>query len=172
MRNRSAAVLAQTPAHIVPWRNPEGDFATRFVDTVRGRTTGNLVSLDQIADITDGVLSQMADGTFVLISGTIEVVRLFERVHPDFPDAEWMLPSAAIRLSSGSGADVIVTMNARHYEEVWGYLVMGRRFGLAGTVHRPEADGPATIDFTRLLMTQTEVLTPEAYDVHRQAVTL
>lgn len=171
MPHGSAAVLAQTPAHIVPWRNPEGDFATRFVDTVRGRTTGNLASIDQIADITDGVLSQMQDGTFVLISGTIEVVRLFERVHPNYPDAEWMLPSATVRMSSGSGADVIVTMNARHYEDVWGYLVMGRRFGLAGTVRR-EQDCPATIDFARLLMAQTDVLTPEAYDVHRMAVTL
>ena len=171
MRNASAAVLRGAPAQIVPWQNPEGDFATRFVDTVRGRTTGNLVSLDQIADIAEGVLSQMQDGTFVLVSGTVEVVRLFERVHPDYPDAEWMLPSATIRMSSGSGADVIVTMNARHYEEVWGYLVMGRRFGLAGTVRR-EQDAPVTIDFARLLMTQTEVLTVEAYKVHRQAVTL
>lgn len=171
MPHGSAAVLAQTPAHIVPWWNPEGDFATRFVDTVRGRTTGNLASIDQIGDIADGVLSQMTDGTFVLISGTIEVVRLFERTHPNYPDAEWMLPSATVRMSSGSGADVIVTMNARHYEDVWGYLVMGRRFGLAGTVRR-EQDCPATIDFARLLMNQTDVLTPEAYDVHRLAVTL
>lgn len=171
MRNASAAVLTGAPAHVVPWRNPEGDFATTYVNTVRGRTTGNLASIDQIADITDGVLSQMEDGTFVLISGTIEVVRLFERVHPNYPDAEWMLPSATVRLSSGSGADVIVTMNARHYEDVWGYLVMGRRFGLAGTVRR-EQDAPATIDFARLLMTQTDVLTPEAYDVHRMAVAL
>jgi len=171
LKNGSAAVLAQTPAHIVPWLNPEGDFATAYVDTYDGRTSGRLSSLDQIADIADGVLSQMKDGTFVLISGTIEVVRLFERVHPNYPDADWMYPSATVRLSSGTGAAVIVTMNARHYEDVWGYLVMGRRFGLAGTVRRDE-DAPATIDFARLLLMRTDVLTPEAYDVHRQAVTL
>lgn len=171
MKNGSAAVLTQTPAHIVPWQNPEGDFATTYVDTYGGRKNGQLSSIDQIADITDGVLSQMEDGTFVLISGTVEVVRLFERVHPDYPDADWMYPSATVRMSSGSGADVIVTMNARHYEDVWGYLVMGRRFGLAGIVRRDE-DAPATIDFVRLLMTRTDVLTPEAYDVHCQAVTL
>lgn len=171
MRNRSAAVLAQTPAHVVPWQNPKGDFATTYVNTYSGRKTGQLTSIDQIADITDGVLSQMEDGTFVLISGTVECVRLFERVHPDYPDADWMFPSATVRLSSGSGAEVIVTLNGRHYEDVWGYLVWGRRFGLAGTVRR-EQDAPAHIDFARLLMTQTEVLTPEAYDVHRMAVAL
>ena len=171
MRNGSAAVLAHTPAHVVPWRNPEADFATAYVDTYSGRKTGQLSSLDQIADIADGVLSQMEDGTFVLISGTIEVVRLFERVHPDYPDADWMYPSATVRLSSGTGADVIVTMNARHYEDVWGYLVMGRRFGLAGTVRR-EQDAPATIDFSRLLMTRSDVTSPDTYDVYRQAVTL
>ena len=171
MRNRSAAVLAQTPAHIVPWRNPEGDFATTYVNTYSGRTTGQLDSIDQIGDITDGVLSKTEDGTFVLVSGTVACVRLFERVHPNYPDADWMFPSATVRLSSGTGADVIVTLNGRHYEDVWGHLVMGRRFGLAGTVRR-EQDAPATIDFARLLMTQTEVLTAEAYNVHRQAVTL
>lgn len=170
MRNRSAAVLAQTPAHIVPWRNPEGDFATIYVDTLNGRATGRLESIDQIGDIAEGVLSRTPDGTFVLISGTVECVRLFERVHPNYPDAEWMYPSATIRLSSGTGADVIVTLNGRHYEDVWGYLVMGRQFGLAGTVRR--ADGPSTIDFNRLLMTQTDVQTPETYALHRQAVTL
>ncbi|MCX4886077.1 hypothetical protein [Streptomyces sp. NBC_00847] len=172
MRNGSAAVLAQTPAHVVPWRNPEGDFATTYVNTVRGRTTGQLNSIDQIADIADGVLSQMKDGTAVLLSGTIESVRLFERVHPNYPDADWMLPSATVRVSSGTGAEVIVTLNGRHYEEVWGYLVMGRRFGFAGTVRRPEPDTLTVIDFTRLLMTRTDVLTPEAYDVQRMAVAL
>jgi hypothetical protein len=171
MRNGSAAVLTQTSAHVVPWRNPEGDFATTYVDTYGGRLNGQLSSIDQIADITEGVLSQMEDGTFVLISGTVEVVRLFERIHPDYPDADWMYPSATVRLSSGTGEDVIVTMNARHYEDVWGYLVMGRRFGLAGIVRR-EQDAPTTIDFVRLLMMRTDVLTSEGYDVHRQAVTL
>lgn len=172
MRNASAAVLTGAPAHLVPWRNPAGDFTTTYVDTIAGRTSGQLSCIDQIGDITDGVLSQTEDGTFVLISGTVEVVRLFERVHPDFPDAEWMYPSATVRLDSGTGADVIVTLNGRHYEDVWGYLVMGRRFGLAGTVRRAEKDDPATIDFARLLMNRTDVLTAEAYDVHRQAVTL
>lgn len=172
MHNASAGVLEPTPAHLVPWRNPNGDFATTYVNTVRGRKTGQLSSIDQIADITDGVLSQMQDGTFVLISGTVECVRLFERIHPDYPDADWMYPSATIRLSSGTGAEVIVTLNGRHYEDVWGYLVMGRRFGLAGTVRRSDTDGPATIDFTRLLLNRTDVLTSEDYAVFRQAVTL
>jgi hypothetical protein len=165
-------VLTGAPAHVVPWRNPEGDFATTYVNTHAGRTTGRITSIDQIGDIADGVLSQMEDGTTVLISGTVESVRLFERVHPNYPDAEWMLPSATVRLSSGTGAEVIVNLNARQYEDVWGYLVMGRRFGFAGTVRRPEPDALTVIDFTRLLMNRTDVLTSEAYNVHRMAVAL
>jgi hypothetical protein len=173
MHNASAAVLTGAPAHLVPWQNPVGDFATTYVNTHSGRKTGRLTSLDQLADITTGVLSQNTDGTFVLLSGTIECVQLFERVHPDYPDADWMFPAATVRMSSGTGADIIVSLNGRHYEDVWGYLVMGRRFGVAGTVSRPEQGAPAVIDFARLLLSPTDTVTPELYTTYaRQAVTL
>lgn len=173
MQNRSAVVVPQKPAHLLPWRNPNGDFTAAYVDTRLGRTTGQLDTIDQLVHITHAPLADVEAGTFVVLSGTVECVRLFERVHPDYPDADWMYPSATVRMSSGTGADVIVSLNGRHYEDVWGYLVMGRRFGVAGTVSRPEQDAPSVIDFVRLLMTQTDTITPEQYATYaRQAVTL
>jgi hypothetical protein len=162
MRNASAAVLEQTPAHLVPWRNPDGDFAATYVNTHTGRFSGAL-TIDQIGTLAEGRLSEVPDGWFVLISGTIESVRLF---------GDDDSPTATVRLSSGTGADTIVHFTDGHYANVWGYLVMGRRFGLAGFVRRTSADVPPFVTFSRLLMTRTDVLTPEAYDVHRQAVTL
>lgn len=167
MRNASAAVLTGAPAHIVPWRNPDGDFTATYVNTHAGRTTGRIADISRIGDITEGRLSEMQHGMVVLISGVIEVVRVFE------PRNDWQGPNAALRLSSGTGADVSVMVKPQHYERVWGYLVMGRRFGLAGKVIRRDPKHPVLIDFMRLLMTQTDTITAEQYATYAQhAVTL
>lgn len=167
MRNASAAVLTGAPAHIVPWRNPDGDFTATYVNTYAGRTTGRIADISRIGDITDGRLSEMQHGTAVLISGIIEVVRVFEARN------EWEPPNATLRLASGTGADVTVMVKAKHYDRVWGYLVMGRRFGLAGKVIRRHPDHPVLIDFMRLLMTQTDTITAEQYATYaQQSVTL
>ncbi|WP_399559042.1 hypothetical protein OIA45_49075 (plasmid) [Streptomyces chartreusis] len=167
MRNASAAIVGQTPAHLVPRQNPNGDFAATYLNTPAGRYNGRL-TIDQIGNLTEGRLSAMVTGTFVLISGTIESVRLFG----DDLVNDWNYPRATVRLSSGTGADVVVDVSTAHYGRIWGYLVMGRRFGLAGHVRRPQPDAPIVVDFVRLLMTRTDVLTAEAYAEQRQAVTL
>lgn len=167
MRNASAAVLTGAPAHIVPWRNPEGDFTASYVNTPAGRTTGRIADIGRIGDITEGPLSQMQHGTAVLISGIIEVVRVFE------PRSEHVGPNAVLRLSSGTGADVSVMIRPQHYERVWGYLVMGRRFGVAGKVIRREPSHPVLLDFMRLLMAQTDTVTAQQYAAYaQQAVSL
>jgi len=165
MHNASAAIVELTPAHIVPWRNPNGDFTTTYVNTHAGRYSGSL-SIDQIGNLTEGRLSEMLDGWFVLISGTVESVRLFG-------DDDTEVSTATVRLSSGTGADVVVHLTDRHYANVWGYLVMGRRFGLAGFVRRTSPDAPPFVTFVRLLMTRTDTVTADEYRAYAcQAVTL
>jgi hypothetical protein len=169
MRNASAAVWEPTSAHTLQWQNPDGDFATTYVNTHAGRTTGRL-TIDQIPSLTEGRLADMSDRTFVLLSGTIECVRIFENTKVRSLD----LHRATIRLSSGTGADVIVYVAPYHYDRIWGYLVTGRRLGIAGTVRRETPDAPPVIDLVRLLMARTDAPTAEDYQLLStiQAVTV
>lgn len=153
MRNVSAALLdpSQVSSH-----NPEGDFAATYVDERYARYTGR-VTVDQIHLITTGRLSQMADRTFVTVRGTIESVRVFPKYRIDEDR-----PSAAIRLSSGTGAETIIAVRDVEYARIWGYLVMGRVVSVSGTVRRPPG-APEFIQFDRLLADPAHDVTAEDY---------
>lgn len=156
MRNGSAAVLEPDQAHTS--YNPENDFTAVFLDTPHGRKTGRLSSIDEARFMTEGRLSRMEDGTHVIIRGTIEVVRVFEdKARPYMP------PAATIRLSSGTGADTIVSLGYREYERVWGYLVMGRVVSVSGRVVRSEAGAPEHIELIRLLIAGSDDVTKPQY---------
>lgn len=156
MRNGSAAVWQPASAHTPTWRNPEGDFTATYLNTTSGRFTGRM-TMDQMPFLTNGRLSEMADGTFVSLHGVIAVVRVFEH------SKDFMPPSAMVRLESGTGAATYIRVPYQAYERIWGFLVMGRNVGLSGSVVRPEPDAPEHIDLARLWLAGSQVLTPQSY---------
>jgi hypothetical protein len=164
MRNGSAAVWTPTSAHTLTTRNPIGDFTATYVNTRSGRNTGCL-TMDQIPLLTEGRLSEMANGMFVIVHGAIEVVRIFPHAK------EYMPPSAMVRLESGTGAATYIRVTYQQYERIWGFLVVGRSYGLSGTVVRPEKGAPEYIDLSRLLMAGSDIATRETYAA-QQAVTV
>jgi hypothetical protein len=168
MRNASAQVWQPTSALTFVRRNPTGDFTATYVNTPQGRKSGRLASIDQIPTITAGRLSDMRDGTFVIVYGTIESVRVFEQpTRYDFT-----LTRATVRLSSGTGAETIIDVRPMHYDNLWGYLVMGRSFGFSGHVVRSEQGAPEHINMARLLLAGSDLATPETYAVQQAAPAL
>lgn len=153
MRNGSAAVLEPDQAHTY---NPERDFTAQYVNTQAGLTSGRL-TVDQTTAISETRLSRTADGVFVIVRGTIDVVRVFENSKPYMP------PSAMFRLESGTGAATYVHVGHREYERIWGFLVYGRVVSVSGKVVRPERGAPEYINLSRLLIASADVLTPQTY---------
>jgi hypothetical protein len=168
MRNASAQVWEPTSALTFTRRNPEGDFTATYVNTPQGRKSGRLPSIDQIPTVTAGRLSDMRNGTFVIVHGTIESVRIFEQpTRYDFT-----LTRATVRISSGTGADTIIDVRPQHYDRIWGYLVMGRSYGFSGHVVRSEQGGPEHINLSRLLLAGSDIATRETYAVQQAAPAL
>lgn len=168
MRNASAQVWEPTSAHTLTRRNPIGDFTATYVNTPQGRKSGRLASIDQIPTITDGRLSDMRNGTFVIVYGTIESVRIFEQP----TSYDFTLTRATVRLSSGTGAETIIDVRPLHYDRIWGYLVMGRSYGFSGHVVRSEPDAPEHINLSRLILAGADIATPETYAAQQSAPAL
>jgi hypothetical protein len=160
MRNASAQVLEPDQAHTL---NPERDFSAQYVDTIAGRNTGRL-TVDQIPALTMGRLSQMTNGMFVIVRGTIETVRLFENEKKPY-----LPPTAMVRLESGTGAATYVRVGYSEYERIWGYLVHGRVVSVSGNVVRPEPGAPEYINLSRLLLAGADITTRETYLAQRAA---
>lgn len=154
MRNGSAAVLEADQAGTY---NPERDFTATYLNTRTGRKSGRLVSIDEIQHMAAGRLSQMDNGTAVIIRGSIDVVRVFPHSKP------FRSPSAMFRLESNTGAATYVRVTYQQYERIWGYLVYGRVVSVFGTVVRPEPGAPEHIDLTRLLLSDSDDVTRERY---------
>lgn len=165
MRNASAAVWEPTSARTLTQRNPIRDFTATYMNTRSGRFSGRM-TMDQIPFLTDGRLSDMTNGTFVMIYGTIEVVRVFPH------SKDYMPPSAMVRVESGTGAATYVRFTYQQYERLWGFLVVGRSYGYSGNVIRPESGAPEHINLARLLMADSDIATPQTYAAQQAATSL
>jgi hypothetical protein len=165
MRNGSAAVWQPTSAPTPTWQNPDGDFATTYVNTPHGRFSGRM-TMDQIPMLAEGRLSDAANGMFVTVRGIVDSVRVFEH------SKSYMPPSAMFRLESGTGAATYVRVSYQAYERIWGFLVMGRQVSLCGTVVIPVPGAPEYIELSRLWLAGSDILTPESYAVQQAAPVL
>lgn len=163
MRNGSAAVWQPTSVPIPNWQNPDGDFATTYVNTPSGRFTGRM-TMDQIPMLAEGRLSEAKNGMFVSLRGIVDSVRVFEH------SKSYMPPSAMFRLESGTSASTYVRVTRDAYERIWGYLVAGHGISLCGKVIVPAPGAPEYIELSRLWLAASDVLTPESY-ANRQAAT-
>jgi hypothetical protein len=133
-------------AHPSHHTNPPAGFTAVYVNDRAGRSNGR-ITLDRIDTITKGRLSDLPDGTFVIVYGSIETVRTYRQ-----RSRTWGSPLALFLLNSGTGASTVVHVDHNAYARIAGYLTPGAEVGVSGTVVRPEAGAPEYIALARVLV--------------------
>lgn len=111
--------------------NPVGDFAALHASKSK---LGGVVWIDQIHTIKSAPLADLPQGSFVVLTGRVDFVRIFG-------DEEAFFPVRAVAvLDSGTGAEIFLDIDKRRYQEMWGHLVVGKTIRVSGFTRHKEDD--------------------------------